>query len=461
MEILNQARTKHISVARLTKYEVAPLTPSNVTLKRCTVLNPATLFPSCMDIKEGSNSIDAADSNTIDAADTDSNTIDAANADSIESDAEDTDNIQSVETVTKQETQLKNFLCDHDCLALMDLETKPPGDVKETPLSNPDLLLFVDGSRYYEEGSPKTGYAVTTETDIVLQQPLPPSQSAQQAALEALISVCQYAEGRTANIYTDSRYAFGVAHDYQSIWKNRHFMASNGKPIKNAEIILRLFAALELPKEVAVIKVKAHTREQTMEVRGNRLADQAAKAAADLPLVQHYLVSTTPPTLPIDLEMLKILQKQAAVSEREEWKKRGAEHIEGIWATTDRHCLPRVLFTTLTALVHGPSHVSKDAIINTVFRHWIASGFSTAASNLEKACAICNTHNPGHTVTVPPRVTPKPLYPFQRIQIDYIQLPKCGIYEYVLVATDLFSSLFGSVGDIQSHSEKYSQEAAI
>ncbi|KAM3930877.1 uncharacterized protein RB166_004350 [Leptodactylus fuscus] len=27
---------------------------------------------------------------------------------------------------------------------------------------------------------------------------------------------------------------------------------------------------------------------------------------------------------------------------------------------------------------------------------------------------------------------PKPLYPFQRIQVDYIQLPKSGMYKYVL-----------------------------
>lgn len=31
------------------------------------------------------------------------------------------------------------------------------------------------------------------------------------------------------------------------------------------------------------------------------------------------------------------------------------------------------------------------------------------------------------------------MYPFQRLQIDYIQLPKCGTYEYVLVCVDLFS----------------------
>lgn len=53
-EILNQARTKHLSTARLTKYEVALLSPSNVTIKRCTVLNPATLLPQVEVSKEGS-----------------------------------------------------------------------------------------------------------------------------------------------------------------------------------------------------------------------------------------------------------------------------------------------------------------------------------------------------------------------------------------------------------------------
>ncbi|XP_075059637.1 uncharacterized protein LOC142144538 [Mixophyes fleayi] len=417
MEILNQARTKHISAARLTKYEVALLTPSNVTLKRCTVLNPATLLPSCMDIKEGSSSKKDGDirPGTNDSGICLSTDVSANSTHS--------DSAESAQSVTGQEMQLKNFhsFNDHDCLALMDLETTPPGNVKETPLANPDLLLFVDGSRYYEEGSPKTGYAVTTETEILIQQPLPPSFLAQQAELEALISACQYAEGKTANDYTDSRYAFGVAHDYQSIWKNRHFMASNGKPIKNADIILRLFTALELPEEVAVIKIKAHTREQTLEVKGNRLTDQAAKAAADLPLVKHYLLTTATPTFPVDLEMLKILQKQATESEKEEWKKRGAEPEKGLWGSADKHCLPRALFPTLATLEHGPTHVSKDGIINSVFKHWIAPGFSTAASNLVKACAICNTNNPGHTVTVPLRVTPKPLYPFQRIQRNYCQ----------------------------------------
>lgn len=43
---------------------------------------------------------------------------------------------------------------------------------------------------------------------------LPASTSAQQAELWALVEACQMAEWRTANIYTDSRYAFEVAHNF-------------------------------------------------------------------------------------------------------------------------------------------------------------------------------------------------------------------------------------------------------
>lgn len=52
-EILAQARVCHLSAARLTKYEVALLSPSNITIKRCTTLNPATLLPQEEGLKGG------------------------------------------------------------------------------------------------------------------------------------------------------------------------------------------------------------------------------------------------------------------------------------------------------------------------------------------------------------------------------------------------------------------------
>ncbi|KAM4642169.1 uncharacterized protein O3C94_016555 [Discoglossus pictus] len=45
----------------------------------------------------------------------------------------------------------------------------------------------------------------------------------------------------------------------------------------------------------------------------------------------------------------------------------------------------------------------------------------------------------GRTEKPPQRHLAKSLYPFQRIQIDHIQMPKSGRYEYALVIVDMFS----------------------
>ncbi|KAM4702033.1 uncharacterized protein O3C94_002961 [Discoglossus pictus] len=47
--------------------------------------------------------------------------------------------------------------------------------------------------------------------------------------------------------------------------------------------------------------------------------------------------------------------------------------------------------------------------------------------------------NVGRTEKPPQRHLAKSLYPFQRIQIDHIQMPKSGRYEYALVIVNMFS----------------------
>ncbi|KAM8960615.1 uncharacterized protein RCH25_036349, partial [Pelodytes ibericus] len=140
---------------------------------------------------------------------------------------------------------------------------------------------FVDGSRYADDkGKFHTGMAVTSEHEVLCARQLRPDQSAQEAELIALTEACLIAKEPTANIYTDSRYAFGVVHDFGVIWKARDYITAAGTPIKNASAVAALMAAVLLPTQVAVIKVKAHTLADTPEAKGNVLADQAAKKAA-------------------------------------------------------------------------------------------------------------------------------------------------------------------------------------
>lgn len=125
-EILNQVQTKHLSAARLTKYEVALLTPTNLTLKRCTILNPASLLPVSEDEKGGEDSNDSAEfcnptNNT--------NTFSA--------------NMFSFST-----TNLSSK--GHDCISSMELESATISPVKEATLPEAKNL-FVDGSRYYTQ----------------------------------------------------------------------------------------------------------------------------------------------------------------------------------------------------------------------------------------------------------------------------------------------------------------------
>ncbi len=128
------------------------------------------------------------------------------------------------------------------------------------------------------KGNRRAGYAVTSTTEVVASGRLPDHFSAQAAELVALTRACTLASGSVANIYTDSRYAFGVIHDFGVIWQTRKFLTSAGSPIKHAGLVKDLMFAMKLPKKLAVIKVKAHLTTNTTEAKGNALADVAANS---------------------------------------------------------------------------------------------------------------------------------------------------------------------------------------
>ncbi len=108
--------------------------------------------------------------------------------------------------------------------------------------------LFVDGSAQVIEGNRRAGYAVTSTTEVVASGRLPDHFSAQAAELVALARACTLASGSVANIYTDSRYAFGVIHDFGVIWQTRKFLTSAGSPIKHAGLVKDLMFAMKIPK---------------------------------------------------------------------------------------------------------------------------------------------------------------------------------------------------------------------
>ncbi|XP_068109716.1 protein NYNRIN-like [Hyperolius riggenbachi] len=317
------------------------------------------------------------------------------------------------------------------------------GRVKDTPLDHADLTVFIDGSRYYSEGQPVTGYSVVTKDDVLFQGKLPSSCSAQVAELMALMQACIIGKGQRLNVYLDSRYGYGICHDFGQLWRMRGFLTTNGKPIKHAELIKRVLESLWGPTEVAVIKCEAHTKGTDEISLGNNKADMAAKDAAlhGTMITEIYVVS--PPQGEgeyMDLTVLKNLQTQTEKQTRQKWEEQGCSEIDGLWSHADgRYCAPPTLYHYLVEVSHGPSHLAKDAIISLITKYWVAPGVSTVAERFCQTCETCQKHNPGKLVKTPTKHLPRPLYPFQRLQIDYIQLPKCQQFQYVLVCVDIFS----------------------
>ena len=120
------------------------------------------------------------------------------------------------------------------------------------------------------------GYAVASLYNIIEAQPLPPSTSAQQAEIMALI----LGQGKRIDICIDSKYAFLALHAYAAIWKERGLLTVRNSPIRQGPEILNLSEAVKFPEQVAVMHCKGLQKDMCPTSQGNKSADQETKKTA-------------------------------------------------------------------------------------------------------------------------------------------------------------------------------------
>ncbi|KAK4811221.1 hypothetical protein QYF61_022118 [Mycteria americana] len=126
----------------------------------------------------------------------------------------------------------------HDCIETIETVYTSRPDLKDEPLEEADHTRYTDGSSFVKNGVRMAGYAVTTTDQVVEAKSLPKGTSAQRAEIVALVRALELAKGLRVNIWTDSKYAFGVVHAHGAIWKERGLLTAQGKGIKHADIIL-------------------------------------------------------------------------------------------------------------------------------------------------------------------------------------------------------------------------------
>ncbi len=282
----------------------------------------------------------------------------------------------------------------HCCLSVLEQVCTPRPDLLDTPLENCDNVLFVDGSasKDPQTGLNKVGFAVTTEFEVVKSGKLPSNYSAQAAELVALTEACNLMADKGVTIYTDSRYAFGVTHDFGALWKHRNFLKSDGHPILNAALVAKLLEAILLPDKVAICKCAAHTNDKSFISTGNARADAAAKAAAaqETKETTCALVSVTNPDIS---PCLQSMQSFSTGAEKQQWRSSGCSLEGGVWMSVDDiPCLPKHFFQHYAKLTHGLDHVSKAGMIMQMRELWFTKGFTVVAEIFCKRCVTYNTH---------------------------------------------------------------------
>ncbi|CAM4712260.1 unnamed protein product [Lepidochelys kempii] len=381
--LLNRGSTQHLTAARLTRYELALLANQAVTLRRCEVLNPATLLP-------------------------------------LPEDGE-----------------------PHNCLHVVDLISTPRPDLSDIPLQNPDLQLFCDGSACRDEfGALRVGYAIVTLMATLEAHALPTQKSAQAAELVALVRACQLAENKTVAIYTDSKYAFSVCHSTGQLWKHRGFLTSSGSQISHVALISALLEAIQLPAAVSVTHCKGHSRASDEVSKGNAAADSAARhaalcgAPAPFPFLAPLLLQ------PVTPAVLLSAQQTTPPAEVSRWKSIGCHLNEDNLYISPDGCpvLPRHLLPQVSQALHLASHLGKGGLVAQMEKLFFAPGVHAAAKTVTAQCELCQRYN--HQGAVKPQAMGHcklPEYPFAVVQMDFMDLPPVTGLKHLLVLVDLFS----------------------
>ena len=322
----------------------------------------------------------------------------------------------------------------HDCRQVLAETHGTREDLKDQELPDADHSWYTDGSSYIDSGTRRAGAAVVDGHHIIWAQSLPPGTSAQKAELIALTKALELSEGKKANIYTDSRYAFATAHTHGSIYERRGLLTSEGKEIKNKAEIIALLKALFLPRKVAIIHCPGHQKGQDPIATGNRQADQVARQVA----VAETLTLTT------KLEETNLTTNKYAYTpeDQEEAKAIGAILNQDTkdWEKEGKIVLPRKEALAMIQQMHAWTHLSNQKLKLLIKKtDFLIPKAGTLIEQVTSACKVCQQVNAGAT-RVPEGKRTRGNRPGVYWEIDFTEVkPHHAGYKYLLVFVDTFS----------------------
>ena len=349
----------------------------------------------------------------------------------------------------------------HVCSEAIKKAVKIRPGLEAEPLDPVDMTLYTDGCCYRAaNGENVASWAVVEQTNKgvcttlasgILEQPA----SAQRAELYAMCEGLRIAQGQMLNLYTDSNYAYELAHLNGRQMMDRQMTTSAKAKAKHADLILLLAKTAQLPREVAIMHCRGHQKTQTAQARGNHAADEAAKKAGGYVPVEHLKEGGYTPVLHMmmvneetsldpDEEMVKQMQEAAGPYEKTTWREKGAtESKKGIYySCTGKPIISTKALLFLLRKEHGLAHEGKAKTRERIERYWWHPALKAMCDQYVQECQTCQACNQKQGFKINRGHFPVPQLPFQEIYIDYTDMGQENRVEgkrFMLVAVDRFS----------------------
>ncbi|XP_072869099.1 uncharacterized protein [Chlorocebus sabaeus] len=312
----------------------------------------------------------------------------------------------------------------HECTEILAQVHGVREDLQDRPLPDTELIWFTDGSSYVHQGQRYAGAAVTSETEVIWAEPLPPRTSAQRAELIALTQALNLGAEKKLTVYTDSRYAFATAHIHGAIYRERGLLTAEGKEIKNKQEILALLTALWKPKKLAIVHCPGHQKPTTPIARGNFLADQTARSIAKAP--GQLLMLQLPDPGPRDLPCFPDYTERDC-----EWMDTlPLKQVQNGWWTdvNDQTILPEKLRWQVLEHIHRTTHLGARRMIDLI-RHakFRIRHIAELASDVTTNCKACQLNNACPQTQTTARIRCRGTRPGVYWEIDFTEI-KPGKY---------------------------------
>jgi ribonuclease HI len=161
-------------------------------------------------------------------------------------------------------------------------------DLTDWPLKNLGVELYTDSSSFVKNGVRHAGFVVVTEFGILKSGPLPPNTSIQLAELVALTEALKLTKTpQRVNICTDSKYAFMILHAHAAICKEREILIATEKISHNNKrevtlIILGITALVSALAGISYGVIVNHVTAKNLTKVAEDNSDQVGLAIKDI-----------------------------------------------------------------------------------------------------------------------------------------------------------------------------------